>query len=136
MKSSACWGGNTYREDTLDDKVVVLLERVLVALGEGGRELLRLVALRVLKGLAGEGEAAEEPHQALGRNALLLSLLVLDELFKRCRLGWSSIVSGFDFLQPDRVSCWAQSTKNRAAYSNVALEIGDNWSKSSGSKKI
>lgn len=78
---------------------MVLLERVLVALGEGGRELLRLVALRVLEGLAGEGEAAEEPHQALGRDALLLALLVLDELLEGAGLSWVCVVAGAHFLR-------------------------------------
>ena len=73
------WDGRTHGEDTLDDKVMELLEGALVRFGERSGELLGGVGLCGLKGLAGEGEAAQEPHEALGRGALLLTLLVYNE---------------------------------------------------------
>ena len=68
----------TDREDALDDEVVVLLERRVIRLRERGGELGILVCLRDLQRLAREREAAQEPHEALGRGALLLALLLLD----------------------------------------------------------
>ena len=88
----------TDREDALDDEVVELLERGLVGLGERARELFGGVRLGGLERLAGEGETAEEPHEALSRGALLLALLVLDELLERRRLVRRRLVASSDFL--------------------------------------
>ena len=92
----------TYGEDALDDEVVELLEGGLVRLGERGGELLGGVGLRGLQGLAGEGEPAEEPHEALGRGALLLGLLVLDEQLERRRRRGPRVIPGAHFLRAER----------------------------------
>ena len=88
----------TDREDALDDEVVEFLECTLVRLAEGCRELLARAGLGGEESLAGERETTEEPHETLGRGALLLPLLVHDEKFEGRRLRGSSIVASPDFL--------------------------------------
>ena len=92
-------GALTDREDALDDEVVELFERCLVRARERGGELLARVCLRGEESLASEGEAAEEPHQALCRNALLLALLIFDELLEGAGLGGVRVVAGAHFLR-------------------------------------
>ena len=86
-------------EDALDDEVVELLERGFVRLCEGGRELLGRIRLRGLEGFAGEGEAAQEPHQTLGSRTLLLALLAHNEELEGGALLGVGLIPGANFLQ-------------------------------------
>jgi hypothetical protein len=87
------------REDTLDNKVVEFLERVLITRRERGRELLGGLLLSVGERLCSEVESTEKPHQALGCRALLAALeLVLDHLLECSRLSGVRGMAGADFL--------------------------------------
>ena len=88
----------THREDALDHEVVEFLERRLVRLAERCRKLGGLVLLGDLERLAGELQAAQEPHQTLGRRPLLLALFVLHELLERARQCGGRVVACADFL--------------------------------------
>ena len=88
----------TDAEKGLDDKAVELLERGLVRLGEADGELLALVGLAARECDLGELEPAEQPEEALGRRALLLALLVVDERLERRGLGRRREEARADFL--------------------------------------
>lgn len=76
-----------------------LLQGHIVRLAKRGRQLLRLVRLDILECDASKGQAAQEPHQTLGRRTLLLPFLVLYKLLERVRDCRRGVITCADFLQ-------------------------------------
>ena len=110
-------------EDALDDEVVELLESRFVCFCESRRELLGRIRLRCLEGFAGEGEAAQEPHQTLGGRALLLALLAHNEELEGGALLGVGLIPGANFLRGNDM--WFQERQGLGersrAHGNVAL---------------
>lgn len=91
-----------YCKNWTNEDSVELFECRFVGGSERDRELLRLVGLTVLQGLAGKRKAAKEPHQALSGRPFLLPLFVLNQLFESGRERGGSVISGADFLRSVR----------------------------------
>jgi hypothetical protein len=127
-------GTGTYSEDTLDYEVVERLKRGFIARCERGGKLGGRVLLCVQESLAGEGKAAEEPHQALGRGPLLLLKLVLDKRLERGRLSLVRCISSTDFLvETIRIE---RGQSQKVTNCNVALEVGDDGAEGGGAEEI